>query len=140
MIPLLHINFFYHNIIQKEGGNARKQDFCYYLCKCYYFYIDKKELLQLVNEIVLNETTINVYKYEEEIEGHLHKLSVEFNVTSEDYHDITTLLYKGTFDVKVPERDLSFRASIQQYSTSFTNLYIKGQVGEFKLSLLEVQE
>lgn len=94
----------------------------------------------MVNEIILNETTIKVYKYKEEIEGHLHRISVEFNVTSEDYHDITTLLYNGTFDVKVPERDLSFRASIQQYSTSFTNLYIKGQVGEFKLTLLEVQE
>ncbi|MFB3167076.1 DUF3219 family protein [Neobacillus sp. 179-C4.2 HS] len=94
----------------------------------------------MVNEIVLNETTIKVNKYDEEKEGDLHKISVEFNVTSEDYHDITTLLYKGTFDVKVPDRDLSFRASIQQYSTSFTNLYIKGQVGEFKLQLLEVKE
>jgi hypothetical protein len=94
----------------------------------------------MVNEIVLNETTIKVNKYEEEKEGHLHNISVEFNVTSEDYHDITTLLYKGTFDLKVPERDLSFRASIQQYYTSFTNLYIKGQVGEFKLQLLEVKE
>ena len=94
----------------------------------------------MVNEIVLNETTIKVNMYDEEKEGHLHKISVEFNVTSEDYHDITTLLYNGTFDVKVPERDLSFRASIQQYSTSFTNLYIKGQVGQFKLQLLEVNE
>ena len=70
-------------------------------------------MLLLVKEIVLNETSIIVYKYEEEIEDHLHKISVQFKVTSEEYHDITTLLYKGTFDVKVPERDLSFRASIQ---------------------------
>jgi Protein of unknown function (DUF3219) len=97
-------------------------------------------MLLLVNEIVLNETSIKVNKYEEEKEGQLHKISIEFNVTSEAYHDITTLLYKGTFDVKVPERDLSLKASIQQYSTSFTNLYIKGNVGEFKLSLLEVKE
>jgi hypothetical protein len=94
----------------------------------------------LVKEVVLNDTSINVYKYEEGKEGHLDKISFEFKVTSEEYHDITTLLYKGTFDVKVPERDLSFRASIQQYFTSFTNLYIKGQVAEFKLSLLEVKE
>ncbi|MEC1524168.1 DUF3219 family protein [Neobacillus niacini] len=94
----------------------------------------------MVKEIVLDETLIKVYKYEEEKVDDLYKISVEFNVTSEEYHDITTLLYKGTFNVKVPERDLSFRASIQQYSTSFTNLYIKGQVGEFKLSLLEVKE
>ncbi|MDQ1002383.1 hypothetical protein QFZ28_002783 [Neobacillus niacini] len=94
----------------------------------------------MVNEIVLDDTSIHVYKYEEDKEDELHKISIQFNVTSEEYHDITTLLYKGTFDVKVPERDLSFRASIQQYSTSFTNLYIKGQVGEFNLSLLEVRE
>jgi len=94
----------------------------------------------LVNEIILNETTINVYNYEEKTENGLHKMSVEFKVTSEEYHDITTLLYKGTFDVKVPERNLSFRAKIYQYSTSFTNLYIKGQIGYFKLVLLEVKE
>ena len=94
----------------------------------------------MVNEIILNETTINVYNYEEKTENGLHKMSVEFKVTSEEYHDITTLLYKGTFDVKVPERNLSFRAKIYQYSTSFTNLYIKGQIGYFKLVLLEVKE
>lgn len=94
----------------------------------------------MVNEIILNETTINVYNYEEKTENGLHKMSVEFKVTSEEYHDITTLLYKGTFDVKVPERNLSFRAKIYQYSTSFTNLYIKGQIGDFKLVLLEVKE
>jgi hypothetical protein len=97
-------------------------------------------MLLLVNEIILNETTINVYNYEEKTENGLHKMSVEFKVTSEEYHDITTLLYKGTFDVKVPERNLSFRAKIYQYSTSFTNLYIKGQIGYFKLVLLEVKE
>jgi hypothetical protein len=97
-------------------------------------------MLLLVNEIILNETTINVYNYEEKTENGLHKMSVEFKVTSEEYHDITTLLYKGTFDVKVPERNLSFRAKIYQYSTSFTNLYIKGQIGDFKLVLLEVKE
>ena len=97
-------------------------------------------MLLLVNEIILNETTINVYNHEEKTENGLHKMSVEFKVTSEEYHDITTLLYKGTFDVKVPERNLSFRAKIYQYSTSFTNLYIKGQIGYFKLVLLEVKE
>jgi hypothetical protein len=97
-------------------------------------------MLLLVNEIILNETSINVYKYEEKTENGLHKISVQFKVTSEEYHEITTLLYKGTFDVKVPERDLMFRARIHQYSTSFTNLYLKGQVGDFKLVLQEVKE
>lgn len=92
-----------------------------------------------MNEIFLDETAIKVHKYEELKVNTLNKITVDFKVTSEEYHDITTLLYKGTFDVKVPERDLSLRASIYQYSTSFTNLYIKGQVGDFKLVLIEVK-
>jgi hypothetical protein len=94
----------------------------------------------LIIEIFLNDTLIKVINYEEEKVNGLNKISVDFTVTSEDYHEITTLLYKGSFDVKVPERHLSFRGAIQQYSTSFTNLYVKGQVGNFKLSLLEVKE
>lgn len=97
-------------------------------------------MLLLVNKIILDETSINIYKYEETIENGLQKISVDFKVTSEEYHDITAQLYKDTFDVKVPERELSFRARIYQYSTSFTNLYIKGKVGDFKLVLLEVKE
>jgi hypothetical protein len=97
-------------------------------------------MLLLVNEIILDETSINVNKYEEKTENGLHKISVEFKVTSEEYHDITTLLYKGSFNLKVPERNLSFRSRIYKYSTSFTNLYIKGQVGDFKLVLLEEKE
>jgi hypothetical protein len=49
-------------------------------------------------------------------------------------------LYKGTFHVNVPEEDLDFQGTIHQYSTSFTNLYEKGQVGDFSLSLIEVNE
>jgi hypothetical protein len=100
----------------------------------------EKEKIVLVKEIFLNDTLINVVHYEEENKNGLNKISVDFNVTSEEYHDITSLLYKGTFDVKVPERELSFKGTIQQYSTSFTNLYVKGQVGNFKLSLQEVME
>jgi hypothetical protein len=96
-------------------------------------------MLLLVKEIILNETFINVYKYDEELVNGVNRISVEFQVKSEEYHDITTLLYKGTFNVKVPDKNLSIRASIYQYSTSFTNLYIKGQVGDFKLVLLEVK-
>ena len=94
----------------------------------------------MVKEIFINDTVIKAIHYEEGKVDGLNKISIDFNVTSEEYHDITILLYKGTFDVKVPERDLAFRGTIQQYSTSFTNLYIKGQVGNFNLSLLEVKE
>jgi hypothetical protein len=93
----------------------------------------------LVKEIFLNDTPIKVENYQEEEINGLKKISIDFKVTSEEYHDVTTLLYKGTFDVRVPERDLSFKGTIQQYSASFTNLYVKGQVGEFKLCLLEVK-
>lgn len=93
----------------------------------------------MVNNIVLDDTLINVNSYEEGKVNGLNTISVDFKVTSEEYHDITTLLYKGTFDVRVPERGLTFKGIIQQYSTSITNLYEKSQVGEYKLSLLEVR-
>lgn len=94
----------------------------------------------MVHEIILDETVIPIDCYSaENVEG-LTRISVEFKVSSEKYHGITTLLYKGTFAVKVPEDDLAFTGSIDRYSTSITNLYIKGQVGEFSLSLLEVQD
>jgi hypothetical protein len=82
---------------------------------------------------------IKIYNYKEEIIDGLIKISVNFNVTSDEYHDITTLLYNGTFEVKVPDKDLSFKGTIKQYSTSFTNLYENDQVGDFSLSLLEVK-
>jgi hypothetical protein len=91
----------------------------------------------LVHELILNDTVIKLDHYEEEQVNHLYSVTVTFKVTSTNYHDITTLLYKGTFDVKIPERQLAFRGAIQQYSTSVTNLYEQDQVGEFKLSLLE---
>lgn len=93
----------------------------------------------MIKEIILFDTVIHVDNYKEETVNGLNKITIDFKVSSEEYHDITTLLYKGIFDVKIPERDLSFRANIQQYSTSVTNLYEKGQVGEFQLSLLEVK-
>jgi hypothetical protein len=105
--------------------------------------LDKKEIREtcfLVKEIILNDTVIKVDSYEEELVHGLHKISVDFKVTSEEYHDVTTLLYLGTFDIKVPQSDLGFRGTIQEYSTSVTNLYEKGQTGNFKLSLLEMKE
>ena len=93
----------------------------------------------MVREIILNDTLIKVHRFEQRKVNHFHEISVGFKVTSEDYHDIATLLYQGTFDVKIPERAISFRGTIQQYSTSITNLYEKGQVGNYSLTLLEVK-
>jgi hypothetical protein len=94
----------------------------------------------LEKAISLDGTLIIVDHLQTEIQNGQHKIDVKFHVTSEDYHDITTLLYKGTFDVVVPETDLAFRGSIQEYSTSITNLYEGGRVGEFVLSLVEVNK
>lgn len=89
-------------------------------------------------EVYLNNRLIQVDQYKDEIVNGLHKIHIEFKVTSENYHDMAVLLYEGTFDVKVPEKDLSFRGTIHQYSTSITNLYEEGQVGDYKLTLIEV--
>ncbi|WEG17341.1 DUF3219 family protein [Alkalihalophilus pseudofirmus] len=91
----------------------------------------------MAKKIILNQTVIKVQSFKERKVNNNHEISVVFHVTSEEYHDIATLLYQGTFDVKVPERSLSFRGSIVQYSTSITNLYEKGQVGNYSLTLLE---
>lgn len=93
----------------------------------------------MVKEIILNDTLIYVDNYKEETENGLHKIFIDFKVSSDEYHDITTLLYEGNFNVKVPERGLAFRGNIRKYSTSFTNLYEKGQIGDFSLCLLEVK-
>ncbi|RKQ33278.1 DUF3219 family protein [Oceanobacillus halophilus] len=65
------------------------------------------------------------------------KVSFQFKVKSEEYHDITKLLYKNDFVIHVPDENLSFRAKIANYSTSITNLYEKDNVGEFELELVE---
>ena len=90
--------------------------------------------------MILNDRVIQLTRYEEEKVNGLYKISVMFNVTSEEYHDITTLLYLGTFDVEIPGNDLRFRGTIHNYSTSITNLYNKDQVGEYKLILLEEKD
>ncbi|MFL0506187.1 DUF3219 family protein [Ureibacillus sp. 179-F W5.1 NHS] len=93
----------------------------------------------MVNKIMLNERVIHIDNYKEETNSGLHKIFIEFKVTSEEYHDIAVLLYEGTFDVKVPEQNLAFRGTIKQYSTSITNLYKEGEVGIYKLTLVEVR-
>ncbi len=72
------------------------------------------------------------------LHNHLHELFVKFLVDSNDYHQITTLLYEGEFDVHVPYSGILFRGTITHYSTSVTNLYKEGQVGTFSLKVKEV--
>lgn len=97
----------------------------------------------MINEIILNDVSINITDFKEEkiiektIQKTLRLISFNFKVTSKDYHRITTLLYKMNFHVKIPEKDIQFPASIHSYSTSITNLYTAGNVGDFKLALIE---
>jgi uncharacterized protein YehS (DUF1456 family) len=94
----------------------------------------------LVDRIVLDGHPIVISHFEMYNTSGLRRIAVEFSVTSEDYHDVTTLLYKGEFDVQVPAIEANFRGKIVEYSTSVTNLYESGQVGTFKLTLLEIKE
>ncbi len=91
----------------------------------------------MASKIMLNNTTISVKKYEERTVNELIQISVEFLVTSTDYHAITTLLYENNFRVKVPERNLTFYGVIKSYSTSLTNLYKENQVSQFSLQIIE---
>ncbi|MDO3412530.1 DUF3219 family protein [Saccharibacillus sp. CPCC 101409] len=61
----------------------------------------------------------------------------DFKVTHEDYHDVATLLYRGTFRVRIPEAGFDAQADIHNYSTSLDNLYEKGAVGDYHLELAE---
>ena len=94
----------------------------------------------MASKLILNDRIIQLSSYKEEKVNGLYKVSVIFNVKSEEYHEIATLLYNGTFDVKIPEKDLMFRGTIYNYSTSITNLYEKDQVGQYKLTLVEEKD
>ena len=65
------------------------------------------------------------------------KVSTEFLVTNEDYHDITSLLYKGGFRLEIPSENIGFNAVITKYAAPFTNLYEEGAQGVFQLELTE---
>jgi len=67
----------------------------------------------------------------------LREVTFNFKVKSEDSHEVTTTLYANDFTVKIPEEDLEFSAVIANYSTSITNLYHEGNVGDFYLELVE---
>lgn len=93
----------------------------------------------MVKEILLNNRLIKVHEFHDRKVNNSYEISVKFDVTSEEYHDIAMLLYEETFDVEIPACDISFSGSIQQYATSITNLYEKGQVGEYSLTLREIK-
>ncbi|MEH7237441.1 DUF3219 family protein [Bacillus sp. JJ1562] len=94
----------------------------------------------MITAIYLNDYKLEVSNYQEDNINNFLLVKVDFKVASKEYHEITTLLYKGDFELKVPERNLACKVMIQEYSTSITNLYEKDQVGDFTLTLRELRE
>ncbi len=92
----------------------------------------------MVKEIYLDDTLIPLTFFKDQTENGLHKIYIEFDVTSEDYHDIATLLYREQFDIDIPEIDTEFRGKIFNYATSLTNLYESEQVAQYNLVLIEI--
>lgn len=94
----------------------------------------------MAKKLILNNRVLILKEYKESKKDGLIHISVEFQVTSEEYHEIATLLYEGEFEVMVPEKNLKFRGRMIEYSTSITNLYKSGQTGTYKLSILETKD
>lgn len=93
----------------------------------------------MVKEMKLNDQTIELTGFEEKEENGRLVISVEFDVTSEEYHDVTTLLYEETFDISVPEKDMKFKGVITNYLTSLDNLYEDNQIGEYQVTFTEIE-
>ena len=69
--------------------------------------------------------------------GERRAFAFDFKVTHEEYHEVTTLLYKGKFRLRIPHLGIDLQAGIHNYSTSLDNLYEKGAVGDYHLELIE---
>jgi hypothetical protein len=99
----------------------------------------------MVNEVILNDFVIKVTNFKKDTvrnktDKNLKVISFEFKVRGgNEYHDVTSHLYKTTFDVKVPEKDLVFRGTINNYSTSRTDFTDEDSIADFKLELIEVE-
>ena len=91
----------------------------------------------------INDTEIHAYNFKEELVEELNfdkkkrKISFDFKVTSEEYHDIAVLLYEMNFRIRIPAQELEFDASISNYFTSITDLYKPNQVADYYLELIE---
>lgn len=97
----------------------------------------------MVSQVIINGRAFQVKSFHQEKVFHESenknqlKINFTFEVTSEEYHDVTTLLYENDFTVLIPENKVQFQATIQQYATSLTNLYKENQVSEYQLALVE---
>ncbi|MDJ0331265.1 DUF3219 family protein [Planococcus sp. S3-L1] len=93
--------------------------------------------------IWINDTKLEALHFKAElmensnVHSNKRKISFDFKVTSEDYHDIAVLLYQLNFRIRIPAQEWDFNASIIDYSTSITDLYKPNQVADYHLELLE---
>ncbi|ANU26593.1 DUF3219 family protein [Planococcus versutus] len=93
--------------------------------------------------IWINDTQIHALNFKEQwleasdTQQKKRKIIFDFKVTSEDYYDIATLLYKIHFHIRIPTLEAEFDASIVDYSTSITDLYKPNQVADYHLELIE---
>lgn len=95
-----------------------------------------------MKKIILNEYPIDTQdlQIKRDSKTGMKKIQTTFQVTHEDYHAVTTLLYENDFNVAVPSQNTEFHATIQNYSTSMDDLYKEGAVGTFYLELIETEE
>lgn len=100
------------------------------------FHVRTKEAIM---DVLLDGYKLHTHVYREERKNGNLSIKIEFRVSSEDYHSVTTKLYEGSFFVEIPEKELAFKGRIKEYSTSITNLYVKGQEGNFLLVLEEFE-
>ncbi|NIK13159.1 DUF3219 family protein [Alkalibacillus almallahensis] len=88
-------------------------------------------------QVDINDVFIDVDQCEVTQHQGKQLIKLDFQVTHEDYHDITVLFYENDFRVKIPSEGIDQHATIHRYYTSFTNLYVEGNVGDFHVELIE---
>ena len=98
----------------------------------------------MVNEVILDDFSLKVTDFEQGVSTNssgkkAKTIRFDFEVRGgNEYHDVTVHLYKNTFDVKIPELDLSFRGTINNYSTSRTDFTDENSSSLFSLELIEI--
>lgn len=96
----------------------------------------------MITEVILDDYVLRVSNFEECFlkEKDLKTILFDFKVKGgNEYHDVTVLLYKTTFDVKVPDRDLDFKGTIFNYSTSRSDFEDENTEADFHLEIHEVK-
>ena len=99
----------------------------------------------MIKEVILNDFVLNVTDFKDgtvktKTEEYLKTISFNFKVRGgNEYHEVTSHLYNTTFDVKIPERDLTFRGTISNYFTSRNDFTDENSVADFSLELTEVK-